>query len=85
MNSPEKMWYTIDATEEAKMKKKKDGNGMFRFAIEKLLMWKKRGPKVVNHYGCQTEGKTEAVRLSALKYKEQDWMINLPLYAVCNL
>ena len=42
MNSPEKMWYTIDATEEAKWKKTKDGNGMFRFAIEKLLMWKEK-------------------------------------------
>ena len=42
MNSPEKMWYTIDATEEAKWNKTKDGNGMFRFAIEKLLMWKEK-------------------------------------------
>lgn len=42
MNSQEKMWYTINATEEAKMKKKKDGNGMFRFAMEKLLMWKEK-------------------------------------------
>ena len=41
--------------------KKKDGNGMFRFAIEKLLMWKeKRDPKAVNHYGCQTGGKNMA-------------------------
>lgn len=42
MNSPEKIWYTIVATEEAKLKKKKDGNGMFRFAMEKLLMWKEK-------------------------------------------
>ena len=42
MNSPEKMWYTIDATEEATWNKTKDGNGMFRFAIEKLLMWKEK-------------------------------------------
>jgi len=42
LNSPEKMWYTIDATEEAKWNKTKDGNGMFRFAIEKLLMWKEK-------------------------------------------
>ena len=48
-------------------------------------MERKRGPKAVDHYGCQTGGKTAAVRLSALKYKDQDWMINLPLYAVCNL
>lgn len=27
----------------------------------------------------------EAVRFSALKYKKQDWMVNIPLYAVCNL
>lgn len=27
----------------------------------------------------------EAVRFSALKYKKQEWMINIPLYAVCNL
>ena len=45
MNSPEKMWYTINATEEAKWKKKKDGNEMFRFAIEKLLMWKEKEPR----------------------------------------
>jgi len=45
----------------------------------------KLDPKAFDHYGCQTGGKTAAVRLSALKYKEQDWMINLPLYAVCNL
>ena len=36
------MWYTIDATEEAKWNKTKDGNGMFRFALEKLLMWKEK-------------------------------------------
>ena len=27
----------------------------------------------------------EAVRFSALKYKEQSYMTNIPLYAVCNL
>ncbi len=27
----------------------------------------------------------ESVRFSLLKYKEQDWMKNIPLYAVCNL
>ncbi len=27
----------------------------------------------------------EAVRFSTLKYMEQDWMVNIPLYAVCNL
>jgi hypothetical protein len=46
---------------------------------------RKRESKAFDHYGSQTDGKTAAVRLSALKYKEQDWMINLPLYAVCNL
>ena len=34
---------------------------------------------------CEKFHPNMAVRLSALKYKEQDWMINLPLYAVCNL
>ena len=27
----------------------------------------------------------EAVRFSTLKYKEQERMVNMPLYAVCNL
>lgn len=27
----------------------------------------------------------QSVRFSLLKYKEQEWMINIPLYAVCNL
>ena len=31
---------------------------------------------------CEKFHPNMAVRLSALKYKEQDWMINLPLYAV---
>lgn len=26
-----------------------------------------------------------SVRFSTLKYKEQEWMINIPLYAVCNI
>nr|WP_278286357.1 DUF4143 domain-containing protein [Eubacterium uniforme] len=26
-----------------------------------------------------------SVRLSALDYKDQEWMVNIPLYAVCNL
>ncbi len=26
-----------------------------------------------------------SIRLSLLNYKEQDWMVNLPLYAVCNM
>ena len=34
---------------------------------------------------CEKFHPNMAVRLSALKYKDQDWMINLPLYAVCNL
>ena len=34
---------------------------------------------------CEKFHPNMAVRLSALKYKEQDWMINLALYAVCNL
>ena len=34
---------------------------------------------------CEKFHPNMAVRLSALKYKEQGWMINLPLYAVCTL
>ncbi|MDY6394452.1 MAG: DUF4143 domain-containing protein [Bacteroidales bacterium] len=26
-----------------------------------------------------------SIRLSLLNYQEQDWMVNIPLYAVCNL
>lgn len=26
-----------------------------------------------------------SIRLSLLNYKEQDWMVNIPLYAVCNM
>ncbi len=26
-----------------------------------------------------------SIRLSLLKYKEQEWMVNIPLYAVCNI
>ena len=25
------------------------------------------------------------LRFSALKYMDQEWMVNIPLYAVCNL
>ena len=34
---------------------------------------------------CEKFQPEEAVRFSALKYKEQEWMVNIPLYAVCNL
>ena len=34
---------------------------------------------------CEKFQPEEAVRFSTLKYKEQDWMVNIPLYAVCNL
>ena len=27
----------------------------------------------------------KAVRFSTLKYMDQEWMVNIPLYAVCNL
>lgn len=27
----------------------------------------------------------QSIRLSLLNYQEQDWMVNIPLYAVCNL
>ena len=72
MNSPEKMWYTIDATEEAKMKKKKDGNGMFRFAIEKLLMWKeKEARKPLIIMGARQVGKTWLMKEFGKKYYEK--------------
>ena len=66
------MWYTIDATEEAKMKKKKDGNGMFRFAIEKLLMWKEkevRKPLII--MGARQVGKTWLMKEFGKKYYEK--------------
>ena len=34
---------------------------------------------------CDKYHPTEAVRFSTLKYIEQEWMKNIPLYAVCNL
>ena len=34
---------------------------------------------------CEKFQPEEAVRFSTLKYKEQEWMVNIPLYAVCNL
>lgn len=34
---------------------------------------------------CEKFQPEEAVRFSTLKCKEQDWMVNIPLYAVCNL
>ena len=34
---------------------------------------------------CDKFHPKEAVRFSTLKYKEQDWMVNIPLYAVCNV
>ena len=30
-------------------------------------------------------GTEKAVRFSTLKYMDQEWMVNIPLYAVCNL
>ena len=34
---------------------------------------------------CDKFHPAEAVRFSTLKYMDQGWMINIPLYAVCNL
>ena len=34
---------------------------------------------------CEKFQPEEAVRFSTLKYKEQERMVNIPLYAVCNL
>ena len=34
---------------------------------------------------CDKYHPEEAVRFSTLKYMEQEWMVNMPLYAVCNL
>ena len=34
---------------------------------------------------CEKFQPEEAVRFSTLKYKEQERMVNMPLYAVCNL
>lgn len=34
---------------------------------------------------CDKFHPDEAVRFSTLQYMEQDWMVNIPLYAVCNL
>ena len=34
---------------------------------------------------CDKFHPEEAVRFSTLKYKKQEWMVNIPLYAVCNL
>lgn len=34
---------------------------------------------------CDKFHPEEAVRFSTLNYKNQEWMVNIPLYAVCNL
>ena len=34
---------------------------------------------------CDKFHPEKAVRFSTLKYMDQEWMINIPLYAVCNL
>lgn len=34
---------------------------------------------------CDKFHPEKAVRFSALKYMDQEWMVNIPLYAVCNL
>ena len=34
---------------------------------------------------CDKFHPEKAVRFSALKYMDQGWMVNIPLYAVCNL
>ena len=34
---------------------------------------------------CDKYHPKKAVRFSALKYIDQGWMVNMPLYAVCNL
>ncbi len=34
---------------------------------------------------CDKYSPEEAVRFSMLKYMDQGWMVNIPLYAVCNL
>lgn len=34
---------------------------------------------------CEKFHPDEAVRFSTLQYMERDWMVNIPLYAVCNL
>ena len=34
---------------------------------------------------CEKYGNKNAVRLSLAKFKEQDWMMNMPMYAVCGM
>ena len=34
---------------------------------------------------CDKFHPEKAVRFSTLKYMDQEWMVNIPLYAVCNL
>lgn len=34
---------------------------------------------------CEKYHPKKAIRFSSLKYKNQDWLINIPLYAICNL
>jgi len=34
---------------------------------------------------CEKFHPAKAIRLSARNYQEQEWMVNIPLYAVCNL
>ena len=41
--------------------------------------------KKCKKYNCDKFHSKKAVRFSALKYMDQEWMVNIPLYAVCNL
>ena len=57
---------------------------MYRTAMKKLITWKaKENRKPLLIMGArQTE---KAIRFSTKKYIDQDWMENIPLYAICNL
>ena len=54
---------------------------MLRFAMGSLVKWKKqknRKPMII--MGARQVGKTWL-----MKELKQEWMVNIPLYAVCNL
>lgn len=55
---------------------------MYRIAIEKLYEWK--FSKSLKIYRERFSSKL-SIRVSVADYKKEDWLVNLPLYAIENI
>lgn len=71
-NRPEKMRYTIRDQKDADI-----------VPIEVKAETNIRSQSLKAY--CDKFHPKKAVRFSTLKYIDQEWMVNIPLYAVCNL